>query len=103
MPERKRNKPNTLICPSASSSSHLASHGRSWTEEEKELFISGVKLYGRGKWVQIADYIKTRNALQVKNHARNVFNRGELENLESIHSTEEELTASILSDSFNPL
>lgn len=83
---------NTSIStyPSSASSAHLASHGRSWTEEEKQQFINGVKLYGRGKWVQIAEYIETRNALQVKNHARNYYRRLEAENSEVKNNSSED-------------
>ena len=64
-PKKKRQKithKSTPSYPSAASSSHLPSHGRSWTQEEKDKFISGLEIHGRGKWVQIADYIQTRNA-----------------------------------------
>lgn len=45
-----------------------------WTSEEDTLFLQGIKHYGRGNWKAIAEnYVTTRNALQIKNHARLVF------------------------------
>jgi hypothetical protein len=32
----------------------------SWTDEEKRLFLLGLKKYGKGNWAQIAPLIKTR-------------------------------------------
>ena len=58
-----------------SSSSHLPSHNTPWTEDENKIFEEGLKLYGRGCWKEISLMIKTRNALQVKNHARQYFKK----------------------------
>mgnify|MGYP005994214479 CR=1 FL=1 len=74
-PEKKKRKVSHTVYPSSASSSHLASHGKPWTEEEGKLFVKALDLFGNGKWVQIAEYVATRNALQVKNHARNYFKR----------------------------
>ena len=53
----------------------LPSHGTSWTADEEKRFEEGIERYGKGKWVPISKHIVTRNALQVKNHARNYFRK----------------------------
>ena len=60
----------------------LPSHGTSWTPDEEKKFEEGIECYGKGKWVPIAKHIGTRNALQVKNHARNYFRKLELDGLQ---------------------
>eukprot|EP00762_Andalucia_godoyi_P006835 ANDGO_00940.mRNA.1 Myb-like protein J len=54
-----------------------------WTLEEDMLFDEGIRVFGKGRWSQIAAFIKTRTALQVKNHASTFFKR-----LEKIHGSE---------------
>jgi SHAQKYF class myb-like DNA-binding protein len=73
-PNSKVNAKNSKL-GGASSSSHLPSHNTPWTEEENKAFEDGLRLYGRGSWKEISLIIKTRNALQVKNHARQYFKR----------------------------
>ncbi|KAL5568613.1 hypothetical protein UlMin_025188 [Ulmus minor] len=48
-----------------------------WTKEEHELFLLGLKLYGRGrmKWKKIASLIGTRDSTQVASHAQKYFNK----------------------------
>eukprot|EP01117_Protostelium_nocturnum_P007065 TRINITY_DN2533_c0_g1_i1.p1 TRINITY_DN2533_c0_g1~~TRINITY_DN2533_c0_g1_i1.p1 ORF type:complete len:838 (-),score=276.73 TRINITY_DN2533_c0_g1_i1:71-2584(-) len=53
-----------------SSSQNLPSHNTPWTPREQELFEEGIQTFGVGKWKDISSLISTRNALQVKNHAR---------------------------------
>ncbi|XP_030852850.1 histone H2A deubiquitinase MYSM1 isoform X2 [Strongylocentrotus purpuratus] len=48
----------------------LSSFNTRWTEEEKDLFKEGIDEHGH-RWKKIADVIKTRNHVQVKNYARN--------------------------------
>eukprot|EP00057_Strongylocentrotus_purpuratus_P030839 XP_782852.4 PREDICTED: uncharacterized protein LOC577537 isoform X1 [Strongylocentrotus purpuratus] len=48
----------------------LSSFNTRWTEEEKDLFKKGIDEHGH-RWKKIADVIKTRNRVQVKNYARN--------------------------------
>ncbi|XP_046557705.1 LOW QUALITY PROTEIN: deubiquitinase MYSM1-like [Haliotis rubra] len=45
---------------------------RPWNEEEKQLFLSGLDLYGRS-WTRISEIIPTRTSLQVKNYAQQYF------------------------------
>jgi hypothetical protein len=46
---------------------------------EKKAFEEALQLFGRGNWKRIANHMKTRNPLQVKNHARAYFKRIEKE------------------------
>ena len=43
-----------------------------WTDEEHELFLEGLKLYGKG-WKKIALHIKSRSVVQVRTHAQKYF------------------------------
>ncbi|KAG0168935.1 Myb-like, SWIRM and MPN domains 1 [Apophysomyces sp. BC1034] len=52
------------------SSASLPSHNTRWTSEEDELLRSALDTYGYGNWKVIAEFVKTRNPLQCKNHAR---------------------------------
>lgn len=40
-------------------------HGGRWLNSEVELFHAGVLQYGWGEWAKIADYIQTRDRIQV--------------------------------------
>lgn len=46
-----------------------------WTDQEHSLFLQGLQMYGRGKWIQIAELIKTRTPAQVNTHAQKFFIR----------------------------
>ncbi|KAJ1388103.1 SANT/Myb domain [Sesbania bispinosa] len=47
-----------------------------WTKEEHELFLSGLKIYGRGNWKSISKYVvKSKTATQVASHAQKYFIR----------------------------
>ncbi|KAF8988374.1 hypothetical protein BGZ52_010922 [Haplosporangium bisporale] len=54
------------------SSVDLPSHNTRWTTEEDERLREGLRLHGHGNWKAIAAVVGTRNALQVKNHARHL-------------------------------
>ncbi|KAG0031571.1 hypothetical protein BGZ81_000983 [Podila clonocystis] len=54
------------------SSVDLPSHNTRWTVEEDERLREGLRLHGHGNWKAIAAVVGTRNALQVKNHARHL-------------------------------
>jgi hypothetical protein len=43
----------------------LVNHSGRWLNSEIELFHSGVSHYGWGEWAKIADYIQTRDRVQV--------------------------------------
>ncbi|KAL3868667.1 hypothetical protein ACJMK2_041445 [Sinanodonta woodiana] len=50
----------------------LPSQKRMWSEEEKQLFLKGLELYGRS-WTKIASLIPSRTSLQIKNYAHQYF------------------------------
>ncbi|KAF9186000.1 Myb-like, SWIRM and MPN domains 1 [Haplosporangium sp. Z 767] len=54
------------------SSADLPSHNTRWTAEEDSRLREGIRLHGYGNWKAIAAVVETRNALQVKNHARHL-------------------------------
>ena len=54
--------------PSSSSSA-----GR-WTDEEHQLFLQGVRTYGRD-WKAMVPLIKTRSIIQIRTHAQKVFKK----------------------------
>ncbi|KAG0346943.1 hypothetical protein BG004_000471 [Podila humilis] len=54
------------------SSADLPSHNTRWTVEEDERLREGLRIHGHGNWKAIASVVGTRNALQVKNHARHL-------------------------------
>ncbi|KAG0267606.1 hypothetical protein BG011_002914 [Mortierella polycephala] len=54
------------------SSADLPSHNTRWTTEEDSRLREGIRLHGYGNWKAVAAVVKTRNALQVKNHARHL-------------------------------
>jgi hypothetical protein len=45
---------------------------RTWTPEEKDLFLRGLEIHGRS-WTKISEIIQTRTPLQVKNYAQQHF------------------------------
>ncbi|KAK3577496.1 hypothetical protein CHS0354_026450 [Potamilus streckersoni] len=50
----------------------LPSQKRLWSDEEKQLFLKGLELYGRS-WTKIASLIPSRTSLQIKNYAHQYF------------------------------
>ncbi|XP_060070374.1 histone H2A deubiquitinase MYSM1-like [Ylistrum balloti] len=48
------------------------SHKQPWSEEEKQVFQSGLEIFGRS-WSKIAQLIPSRTTLQVKNYAQQYF------------------------------
>ncbi|KAI8888216.1 hypothetical protein K501DRAFT_291776 [Backusella circina FSU 941] len=54
------------------SSASLPSHKTRWTEEEDKLLKEALDTIGYGNWKSISKYVKTRNPLQCKNHARHL-------------------------------
>uniref|UniRef100_K3W5W7 Uncharacterized protein n=1 Tax=Globisporangium ultimum (strain ATCC 200006 / CBS 805.95 / DAOM BR144) TaxID=431595 RepID=K3W5W7_GLOUD len=56
---------NTLPASSAAASTHI---GR-WTKKEHELFIEGLKLYGKS-WKKISSLVITRTLVQIRTHAQ---------------------------------
>ena len=51
----------------------------SWSVEEHRLFLQALRQYGKGKWKQIAEVVKTRNANQCQSHAQKYFARQSLD------------------------
>jgi len=45
-----------------------------WTEEEHQLFLNGLEMYGR-EWKKIAGIIPTRTVVQIRTHAQKYFQR----------------------------
>ncbi|KAG0241761.1 Myb-like, SWIRM and MPN domains 1 [Actinomortierella wolfii] len=54
----------------STTSADLPSHNTRWSKEEDDRLRYGLEQYGYGSWKLIAAVVGTRNALQVKNHAR---------------------------------
>ncbi|KAI8585424.1 hypothetical protein BDZ88DRAFT_401141, partial [Geranomyces variabilis] len=48
------------------------SHKAKWTKEEDESLRQGITQFGYGAWKSIAAFMKTRTALQIKNHVRHL-------------------------------
>jgi len=46
-----------------------------WSNWEKEMFLRGLRQFGKGKWKQIQKMIPTRTTIQVKTHAQLVLKR----------------------------
>lgn len=46
-----------------------------WSDEEHNLFLKGLEMYGRGSWSNIAKHVKTRTSTQVISHARSYFRK----------------------------
>jgi len=44
-------------------------HTGRWSEQEHQLFIQAVALYGR-KWIKVAEHVGTRTTIQVRSHAQ---------------------------------
>jgi SHAQKYF class myb-like DNA-binding protein len=40
-----------------------------WSNEEHDLFIRGLELYGKG-WKKVANLIKTRTVVQIRTHSQ---------------------------------
>ncbi|XP_033736711.1 histone H2A deubiquitinase MYSM1-like [Pecten maximus] len=56
----------------STSKSKPMSHKQPWSEEEKQVFQSGLEIFGRS-WSKIAQLIPSRTTLQVKNYAQQYF------------------------------
>ncbi|KAL0091751.1 hypothetical protein J3Q64DRAFT_1635044 [Phycomyces blakesleeanus] len=59
-----------LTDDSSLSSISLPSHKTRWTSEEDDSLNEALTKYGYGNWRVISEFVKTRNPLQCKNHAR---------------------------------
>jgi hypothetical protein len=71
------------------SSCNLPSHNTRWNDEETMKLMEGIRKFGSGKWMEIANHVGTRNALQVKNRARHVlyYNKRVMEPREGGHES----------------
>jgi hypothetical protein len=80
----------------STSSSELPSHNTRWTEEENQRLMEGIQKFGVSRWSDIADYVGTRNPLQVKNRARHVlYYKKDIEYRKNDDHYEEESTKKI--------
>ncbi|EGG17309.1 myb domain-containing protein [Cavenderia fasciculata] len=81
---------NKIVQQKKTTNNNLPSHNAQWSDREHELFIEGMRIYGRSKWISIAEHIKTRTSMQVKNHARIFFKKlkesGDMELLDEFKS-----------------
>ncbi|KND05014.1 uncharacterized protein SPPG_00695 [Spizellomyces punctatus DAOM BR117] len=68
---RKKTKRDKL-----SAGASVPSHKVKWTKEEDERLREGIRLYGYGSWKRVASFMKTRTALQIKNHVRHLTVHG---------------------------
>ncbi|TPX69272.1 hypothetical protein SpCBS45565_g02603 [Spizellomyces sp. 'palustris'] len=59
-----------------STSTSVPSHKVKWTKEEDEKLREGIRLYGYGSWKRVGSFMKTRTALQIKNHVRHLTVHG---------------------------
>jgi len=66
----------TTITGNTSDRSRSSRSGR-WTPDEKLLFLHGLKVYGRGRWKKIRQFLPTRTLIQIKSHAQKVLKREE--------------------------
>eukprot|EP00767_Chilomastix_cuspidata_P005273 gnl/Chilomastix_cuspidata/5475.p1 GENE.gnl/Chilomastix_cuspidata/5475~~gnl/Chilomastix_cuspidata/5475.p1 ORF type:complete len:253 (-),score=22.10 gnl/Chilomastix_cuspidata/5475:272-1030(-) len=48
---------------------------KTWTEKEHNLFLEGLKMFGRGHWKEISEMIPNRTPSQVQSHAQKYFFR----------------------------
>lgn len=55
--------------PSTSASSAKSTHIGRWTKREHELFLEGLKLYGKS-WKKISSLVITRTLVQIRTHAQ---------------------------------
>lgn len=46
-----------------------------WSMAEHKRFVEGLKLYGRRKWIRIAEHVGTRTVIQVRSHAQKYFKK----------------------------
>jgi Myb-like DNA-binding domain len=63
----KRNHPSSSqqqegdgSCCNSRMTSRFSSRSGRWTPEEKLLFLHGLRLYGRGRWKKIRQFLPTR-------------------------------------------
>ncbi|KAI8377269.1 hypothetical protein BD560DRAFT_453555 [Blakeslea trispora] len=69
------------------SSASLPSHKTRWSEEEDSRLKEALEKYSYGNWKLIAEYVKTRNPLQCKNHARHLQMSDKINHSVSIATT----------------
>ncbi|KAG2233678.1 hypothetical protein INT48_009422 [Thamnidium elegans] len=68
------------------SSASLPSHKTRWNSEEDDLLREALVKFGYGNWKAISEYIKTRNPLQCKNHARHLMQTDKVEAVTKLES-----------------
>lgn len=45
-----------------------------WNSNEHQIFLAALHIH-RNNWTKISDYIKTRNAIQIRTHAQKYFRK----------------------------
>ncbi|GLD92315.1 hypothetical protein PINS_up000848 [Pythium insidiosum] len=55
---------------SPSSSTKASSNSNTWTEDEHARFLTAMKLYPRGPWRKVAEYVGTRTPRQTRTHGQ---------------------------------
>ncbi|KAI8820186.1 SWIRM domain-containing protein, partial [Fimicolochytrium jonesii] len=67
----KRKRPPTAT-RKRTKNEQVRSHNLKWTKEEDAALREGIVFHGYGAWKQIAAQMRTRTALQIKNHVRHL-------------------------------